>query len=84
MKMISFGRDETEEEFNRSCLMLTTIHPAGMGTALALLLFFVSHRSAWLCFAAGLVLGAIIAFLNRRRVARFRRLRALYQRGVIS
>lgn len=82
--MIYYGRDKTEEEFNRSCFMLTTIHPAGLGVAFALAGFYLFHLAAWLCFVGGLVIGGIVAILNRRNVARFRRLRALYQRGVLK
>jgi hypothetical protein len=84
MKMIYFGRNETDEEFDRSCFMLTLIHPAGMGVVYALAGRWLFGQDLWFDIAGGLVLGTIVAILSRRNVAEFRRLRRLYQMGVLK
>ncbi len=82
MKPIYFGRNETDEEFDRSCLMLTTIHPAGLGVLFVLAGVFLFHIAAYASTIGGMVMFAIIRVLNVRNVRRFRKLRALYQKGV--
>jgi len=84
MKKVYCGVNETNEQFERTCYVMTTIHPAGLGVLFALVGWLLFHLAPLVCIVGGVVMLAIISGLNRRSVKRFRAIRKYYHAGVLS